>query len=67
MSANQKRKTYCVWDNTDDALIALDETADRCAELMGISRLTFYNYVTRPKDTWTVIPSDKIEGSIEDE
>ena len=39
MSGGQLRRTYCVWRNDDhDTIISIDETADKCAELMKITR-----------------------------
>ena len=55
MSAHQKKKLYSVWANDDkDTLIALDETAERCAALMGIKLHNFYTYVSRPNKSWTI-------------
>lgn len=56
----RNQKTYCVWNNKTDELLALDEPATKCAALMGISMKSFYTYVVRPKQMWTVIPSEKI-------
>ena len=38
---------YCVWKNEpdDDGIIALDESADTCARLMGITRNSFYRMI----------------------
>ena len=54
MSANQKRKLYSVWRNGTDEIIAIDETADKCAELMGISRQTFYKLMSKEADKWHI-------------
>lgn len=61
MSAHKKRKLYCVWKNGKDEIIAIDETADRCAELMGITRQAFYTYVVRPNSVWTIRKSEEEE------
>ena len=67
MSANQKRKTFCVWDNSDDSVIAIDQPADVCASLMGIARETFYSVKARMKThpetkrRWTIISSEGIK------
>lgn len=68
MSANQKRKTFCVWDNHDDSIIAIDLPADRCAALMGIGRDTFFSMKSRMKQRetkrrWTIISSKDIDES----
>ena len=66
MSANQKRRTYCVWDNVDDSVIAIDLNADQCAMLMDIDRSTFYSFISRMKShpeckrRWTIIDSNEI-------
>jgi len=63
MSANQRRKLYCVWNNITDRLIALDEDADKCAALMGVTRNAFYGYLSgKPNQTWTIIKSEEIES-----
>ena len=69
MSATQKRKTYCVWDNHDDTIVAIDETADVCAALMGIGRKTFYVFCCSPErgTRWTIIKSTDIESEDEEE
>lgn len=67
MSANQKRRTFCVWDNHDDSIIAIDQPADICAALMGIGRDTFFSVKARmkahpeTKRRWTIIPSKEIK------
>jgi hypothetical protein len=58
MSANQKRKRYSVWKNGNDEIIAIDETADKCAELMGITRQAFYTYQKRPCELWHIERSE---------
>jgi hypothetical protein len=66
MSANQKRKTYCVWNNETDQLVALDETADKCAERMGIKRNVFYQYMSgKINNLWTILRSEDIESEDE--
>ena len=67
MSANQKRKLFCVWDNKGDVIIAIDQPAEICASLMGIERDTFYVFKARMKShpeskrRWTIIPSIEIK------
>lgn len=67
MSANQKRKLWCVWDNTDDRIVAIDQPADVCAVLMGIGRGSFYSLKARMKSCpdaerkWTIISSKDIK------
>lgn len=62
MSGGQLRRTYCVWRNDDhDTIISIDETADKCAELMKITRQAFYAYLSRPVKEWTIIPSERIK------
>ena len=58
MSATQKRHLFCVWRNGTDEIIAIDEPADRCAEKMGISRNTFYKYLSTKCDTWHIERSE---------
>ena len=49
-------KYYSVWANDKfDTLIALDEKAEVCAELMGIKKNVFYQYLCRPNKAWTII------------
>lgn len=61
MSKNQKRKTYLVWRNGDDAIIAVDENADKCAELMGITRQAFYSCLKEDRcKKWTIIRSEEL-------
>ena len=67
MSKNQRRKLFCVWDNTDDSVIAIDATSDQCAALMGIARATFFSLISRMKAKtdvqrrWTIINSNDID------
>lgn len=67
MSANQKRKLFCVWDNTDDSVIAIDQTSDTCAALMGVTRATFFSLKSRMSEKpdvqrrWTIINSNDID------
>lgn len=56
----RKRKTYCVWRNSDDCIIALDEPSPKCAELMGIALSTFQN-AGYSRKAWTVMLSSEIE------
>lgn len=61
-----RAKTYCVWNNQTDQITALDETAKRCAELMGITRNAFYGYISgTPNKLWTIIESKQISESEE--
>lgn len=58
----QKVKTYCVWENKTDNVIAIDLPAKRCAELMDITTSTFYIYATVRKDgKYTVIETETLE------
>ena len=54
MSANQKRLLFCVWNNQTDQVVAIDEDADKCAELMDISRQTFYKMLIKPCKKWHI-------------
>lgn len=70
MSKNQQRKLFCVWDNNDDTIIAIDQPADVCAALMGIGRDTFFSVKARNKKQdakrrWTIISSNDIESGDE--
>lgn len=70
MSANQKRKLFCVWDNKDDSVVAIDKTSDECAALMGIERGTFFSLTSRMKEKnvqrrWTIINSNDIDETEE--
>ena len=65
MSAHQKRQLYCVWNNLTDEVIAIDETADKCAKLMGITRNRFYGIVGgRITSVWVVIKSQDLESEV---
>ncbi len=59
MSANQQRRLYSVWKNSTDEIIAISLPADKCAELMGITRQAFYTYLKRPCQTWHIEREDK--------
>lgn len=61
MSANQRRILYSVWKNGTDEIIAIDETAEKCAELMGITRQAFYTYNKRPVQQWHIERTGKEE------
>lgn len=62
MSKHQKRKLYCVWRNGTDELIALDEDADKCCALMGVTRNSFYAYLSgKSNEVWTIVRSEMIE------
>ena len=69
MSKNQRRKLFCVWDNTDDSVIAIDQTSDVCAALMGIARASFFSLKSRMQSKsdvqrrWTIIDSKDIDES----
>ena len=65
----RRRNTFCVWDNHDDSLVALDQPSDVCAALMKVPEKTFYIYVCDPKrgTRWTIIRSKDIESEDEDE
>ena len=65
MSANQRRILYSVWKNGTDEIIAIDETADKCAELMGITRQAFYTYIKRPCKTWHIERGEIENGNAE--
>ena len=64
MNGEDKRfKTYCVWCNLDDSVIAIDLPMRKCIELMGIRQSSFYRLVSiGGNGMWTVIPSEKIGG-----
>lgn len=59
MSANQRRKLYSVWRNSTDEIVAISLPADKCAELMGITRQAFYTYLKRPSSIWHIEREDK--------
>lgn len=70
MSRTQRRKLFCVWDNRNgDAVIAIDQTSDVCAALMGVARGTFFtlksrmNAKTNVQRRWTIIDSKDIKES----
>ena len=69
MSKNQRRKLFCVWDNNDDSVVAIDQTSDVCAALMGVARGTFFtlksrmNAKTNVQRRWTIIDSKDIKES----
>ena len=57
-------KTFCVWRNSDDAIIAIDQPADVCALLMDIKLDTFYEFRAKAKHKktkWTILTSDELE------
>lgn len=63
---NNAVKTYCVWSNLDDSVVAIDLPMRKCIELMGISRNSFYSLVSRGGNgSWTVIRSEKISEDSE--
>ncbi|MBQ1779376.1 MAG: hypothetical protein IIZ93_14575 [Acidaminococcaceae bacterium] len=68
MSKKQKRHLFCVWDNKDDSIVAIDLDADKCSANMGITRETFYSILCRIRSNpaaerkWTIIRSDEIES-----
>ena len=55
MSGDKPHHFYSVWNNKDDSIIAIDETATVCAELMGITRQRFYAIHSRPTKKWTIM------------
>ncbi len=61
-------KTFCVWRNSDDEIIAIDQSAAVCACLMGINLKTFYEFRAKAKKKrgrWTILASDEIESEEE--
>ena len=61
-------KTFCVWRNSDDEIIAIDEPATVCAVRMGIMVKTFYEFKAKSKhkkSRWTILASDEIESEDE--
>ena len=52
---------YSVWRNSDDKIIAIDENAEDCARLMGITRQRFYALSSRPTKKWTIIKTEDDE------
>lgn len=47
---------YTVYDNRTDTPIVTDETAERCAEVMGVKLNTFYRAVNRTEGgRWTIL------------
>lgn len=73
MSKYQRRKLWCVWDNLDDTIIAIDQPANVCAYLMGVSQSTFFSEksrrLTKPDipRRWTIMSSREIREDEEDE
>jgi hypothetical protein len=65
MSANQQRRLYSVWKNGTDEIVAICLPADKCAELMGITRQAFYTYLKRPCKTWHIERSGMEDGNAE--
>ena len=64
MSGGQLRRTYCVWRNDEfDSVVIIDGTADKCAEVMGITRQAFYAYLSRPVKEWTILPTERTESN----
>ena len=61
-------KTFCVWRNKNDAVIAIDEPAQVCADRMGINIKTFYEFRAKTKKkpgAWTILASNEIESEEE--
>ena len=61
-------KTFCVWRNSDDEIIAIDQSAAVCALRMGINLKTFYEFRAKAKKKrgrWTILASDEIESEEE--
>lgn len=68
MSKHRQFKTFCVWRNRDDAIIAIDLPALECAGLMGLNVKTFYEMKAKQKrkpGRWTILASDEIESEDE--
>ena len=59
---------YSVWNNRDDRLIILDGTADKCSEMLGITKDAFYHIVCRGSPNYTIIKARKreIEREVEE-
>lgn len=65
MSASQRRNLYSVWANDEfDTLIVVDGTADQCAALMGVARQTFYGFLSRPSEKWTIKKTTRKKGGM---
>ena len=56
VSANQRRKLWCVWDNKDDRIVAIDQPADVCAVLKARMKSC-----PEAERKWTIINSKDIE------
>ena len=62
MIMNHKpRYLYSVWRNSDDKLMILDGTAEECAEIMNMSRQSFYKMVCMGgcNESWTILKSSR--------
>ena len=67
MKKGEVKYTYCVWNNKTDTVVAIDETAKRCAELMKIALNTFYMYINgKPCAKWEIIKTNELEGNEDD-
>lgn len=58
----KKTRSFCVYtvyDNRNDEPIIVDGDARKCAEVMGVSRNTFYSSIGRTKSgfvkKWTIL------------
>ena len=50
-----------MWRNGTDEIIAIDLPADKCAELMEITRQAFYKMLSSPVDKWHIEKGGKEE------
>lgn len=59
MSRNRKpQKLYTVYRSSDDALIAFEETGEKCAYLLGTTLSNFYTLASRSgRCGYTIIKS----------
>ena len=49
MGKHRVFKTFCVWRNKDDEIIAIDLPAAQCALMMGMNLKTFYEMKAKQK------------------
>lgn len=60
MPGTGARILYSVWKNDSfDTVIAIDQTAQFCADVMKLSIGVFYQYASRPNEKWTIIRTGK--------
>lgn len=52
---------YSIWNNRDDSLIILDGTADKCSEMLGITKDAFYHIVCRGSQNYTITKAKRCE------